>query len=101
MYTLTLLEEAGKEFAEAAQWYEEKSKGLSDRFIDTIQKKLQLIQQFPERYPKRRKIFRETVVKTFPFIIIYFFDKKEGEIIVTTIFHASRNPSKKYRNPRF
>ncbi len=100
MYTLSILEEASKEFTEAAQWYEQKSEGLGYRFIETIQRKLQLIQQFPERYPRRRKNFRETVVKTFPFIIVYSFYKKEGIIIVIAIFHAKRKPAKKYRKPR-
>jgi plasmid stabilization system protein ParE len=100
LYTLNLLEEAGKEFIEAAQWYEQKSKGLGDRFIAIMQRKLHLIQQFPERYPKRRKNFREAVIRTFPYIIIYTFYKKEGIIIVNAIFHASRNPRKKYHKPR-
>jgi len=100
VYTLSFLEEASKEFTEASLWYEEQSNGLGDRFIDTIQRKLQLIQQFPERYPKRKKNFREAIVKTFPYIIIYTFYKKEGVIIVNTIFHASRNPSRKYRKSR-
>jgi len=98
VHTLSLLDEASKEFAEAAAWYEEKSEGLGNRFIDAIQKKLLLIQQFPERYPKRKKSFREAIVKTFPYIIVYSFYKKERTIIVHTIFHSSRQPRKKY-NP--
>ena len=97
MYALNFLEDATKEFTEAAHWYEEKGIGLGDRFIDTIQRKIQLIQQFPERYPKRRRNFREAVVKTFPYIIIYTFHKTEGVIIIHTIFHSSRNPRKKYK----
>jgi plasmid stabilization system protein ParE len=96
VHSLILLEEATKEFADAAQWYEAKSEGLGGRFIDIIQRKLRLIQQFPERYPKRKKNFREAVVKTFPYIIIYTFYKTERLIVVNTIFHAKRNPRKKY-----
>ena len=55
MFTLNLSEKASKQFAEVAQWYEEKAVGLGDRFSDIIQRKLELIQRFPERYPKRKK----------------------------------------------
>ncbi len=98
MHSLILLEGATKEFADAANWYEEKSEGLGEKFIDTIQRKLKLIQQFPERYPRRKKNFREAVVKTFPYIIVYTFYKSDGVIVVNTIFHAKRNPLKKYKN---
>ena len=100
MFTLSLLEPASKEFAKAAQWYEERTEGLGDRFSDIIQRKLQLIQQFPERYPKRKKNFREAIVKTFPYIIVYSFYKTERTIIVHTIFHSSRHPRKKYKPTR-
>lgn len=97
MFALSFIEEASKEFKEASLWYEEQSDGLGDRFIDTIQRKLQLIQQFPERYPKRKNNFREAIVKTFPYIIIYIFYKNEGMVVINTIFHASRNPRKKHK----
>jgi plasmid stabilization system protein ParE len=92
------LEIASQELEEAAIWYETKSEGLGNRFLDTIQRKLQLIQQFPERYPKRKKSFREAIVKTFPYIIVYTFYKSENTIVVNTIFHAKQSPKKKYRS---
>lgn len=97
MYKLIILEGADKELTESAKWYETKSEGLGDRFIDTIKKKLQTIQQSSERYPKRKGNFREAAVKIFPFLIIYTFYKKEKIITINSIFHASRNPRKKYR----
>ena len=98
MYRLIILQEANNEFKEAAQWYEEKSEGLGDRFIDIIQKKLQLIQQYPERYPMRKDNFREALVYVFPYTIIYTCYKKEKTITINSIFHTARNPKTKYRN---
>ncbi|HEY6975264.1 MAG TPA: type II toxin-antitoxin system RelE/ParE family toxin [Chitinophagaceae bacterium] len=63
-YTIKLLEEAQREYNEAAVWYEEQSPGLGIRFIEVIKNKLNLIAQYPERYPKRKGNFRETSVKT-------------------------------------
>jgi plasmid stabilization system protein ParE len=96
-YSIKLLEEADKEFTEAAVWYEEQSEGLGTRFINVIQNKLNLIAQFPERYSKRKGNFREAPVKTFPYLIVYTVYKKEQVITVSAIFHASRNPKRKYR----
>ena len=97
MYNLILLEEADKEFQDAALWYEEKSSGLGLRFIEVIKRKFEIIQQFPESNPRRVGNFRESVVKIFPYTIVYTFSKKEGLITVVSIFHTSRDPRKKYR----
>ena len=65
------------------------------RFINVIQNKLNIIAQHPERYPKRKGNFRETPVKTFPYIIVYTVYKKEKIITVSAIFHSRRNPKLK------
>ena len=96
-YKIILLEEAEREYNQAAVWYEEQSPGLGIRFIEVIKNKLNLIAQNPERYPKRKGNFRETPVRTFPHIIIYSAYKKEQIVTVSAIFHPSRNPGKKYR----
>ncbi len=97
MGTIQILEEADKEFQEAANWYEDKSEGLGLRFIEVIKIKLEVIQRNPERNPKRKGNFRESVVRTFPYVIIYTFYKKENIITINSIFHTSLNPRKKYR----
>ena len=97
MGTIQILEEADKEFQKAANWYADKSEGLGLRFIEVIKIKLEVIQRNPERNPKRKGNFRESVVRTFPYVIIYTFYKKENIITINSIFHTSLNPRKKYR----
>ncbi len=97
MNTLIILEDADRELRQAAVWYEERSSGLGLRFVDVIGQKLEIIRHYPERNPKRKDKFREAVVKIFPYIIIYSFYKKESVITVSSIFHMSRNPKRKYR----
>ncbi len=97
MYTLKILREANKEFQEGAQWYEEQADGLGFRFIEVIKHKLETIQKYPERNPKRKGNFREAIVRTFPYIIIYTLYKKEMIITINSIFHTSQNPKRKYR----
>ena len=40
------------------QWYEERSIGLGERFLDVIDNGLQLIRINPERFPKKNKEYR-------------------------------------------
>jgi hypothetical protein len=100
LYKLKILREADKELQEGAQWYEGQADGLGLRFIEVIKHKLEVIQKYPERNPKRKGNFRETIVRTFPYIIIYTFYKREMIITINSIFHTSRNPKKKYRKKR-
>ena len=97
MYTLRILEYADKELQETAQWYEGSKKGLGLRFIEVIKHKLEIIQRYPERNPKRNGNFREAIVKTFPYIIIYTVYKNEKIITINSIFHTSRNPKRKLK----
>lgn len=96
MHNLIILEEAEREFQEAALWYDKKSRGLGIRFAEVIRKN-RVNSGSSEKYEKKRFSFREAVVKVFPFVIIHIFYKKEGLIMVTAIFHTSRNPKKKFR----
>lgn len=81
---------------ESYQWYEERSVGLGVRFIAAIDKKLNEITSYPERYPKKKINYREVMLEIFPFAIIYEILKKEKMIFVSYIFHTKRNPAKKY-----
>ena len=97
MYRLFFTDTAKLDFKESANFYEDKSIGLGERFTTAVEKKLSIIREFPERYPKRYSNFRETVLKDFPFTIVYSFYKTTKEIHVSAIYHTSRNPNKKFR----
>jgi hypothetical protein len=59
---IQISEEADKEWTEAALWYDEQSPGLGNRFIKMVEKKLELIANYPERYPMRKGNFREALI---------------------------------------
>lgn len=44
---------AAKEIRESFQWYEERSLGLGNRFVDLIDTTVQLIVLNPEAYPEK------------------------------------------------
>jgi len=59
--------------------------------------RIQSIVHHPERYPIRKKEFRQVLIKVFPYLIIYKIDKNGNNVVIASIFHTSRNPKKKYR----
>ncbi len=83
------------ELIDAWEWYESRQKGLGDKFIYEVEKKVNTIIKYPKRFPIRSEPFRETLINKFPYIIIYFIF--ENRIIISHIFHAARNPKRKYR----
>lgn len=95
-YKVELLPRARKELLDAWDWYDDRWTGLGDRFMREVEKKLEQIEKAPERYAERKKGFRETKIKVFPYLIIYRLQKRKKIIAVSSIFHTSRNPRKKY-----
>jgi plasmid stabilization system protein ParE len=96
VYKAMLQLRARKELLDAWVWYEEKQVGLGDRFENEIYKRIKDIEQHPERYPERKQFFREAKIKTFPYLVIYRIDEEEKVILISSIFHTSRNPETKY-----
>lgn len=49
----------------------------------------------PETYKLEFDVYRQAVVKRFPLVIIY--TKMGSTILISAIFHTSRNPNKKFK----
>ena len=93
-----LHEQAYEEYIEAYEWYEQKQKGLGDRFMNSVEKKLQQINEHPEYFGKRQNSnFREAKVENFPYMIVYEFFNRKQLIHIAAIYHSKRNPKRKYR----
>ena len=97
-YTSILSERATKELKDSWEWYEGRQTGLGDRFVDTFFEKLRQIEENPTKGIPRNSPYREALIKIFPYIIIYRILETENCIFVHSVFHAHRNPKKKYRN---
>jgi mRNA-degrading endonuclease RelE of RelBE toxin-antitoxin system len=85
------------EYDEAYQWYEEQLTGLGDRFEKAVEVRLNQIWSSPLLYQKKRGVFREAKIDTFPYQIVYKIYDKKNIIFISAIYHSSRNPKKKYR----
>lgn len=96
-WNVVLSERAQKELIGSWSWYEDRQTGLGDRFKETIYKKLEQIEKNYDTGPRRTPVYREAIVKVFPYVIIYRVLMEERQIFVHSIFHTRRNPQKKYR----
>ncbi len=97
MYQLIFHPEADKEFAESVAWYEEQKENLGERFIAVIEETIKRIESNPQLFGYSKRPFREATVKVFPFSIVYKVNKIKQIVYVASIYHAKRNPKKKYR----
>ncbi len=87
-----------QDYDEGYEWYEEKQKGLGERFLQAVRKKLEEIVLQPEAYGvKANKKFREAEIDIFPYLLVYKVNKRKKEIYISSIHHSKKHPRKKYR----
>jgi hypothetical protein len=88
---------ADNEYFEAWDWYESQLTGLGDRFGRSIIKHIKIISDAPLAFPNKKSDVRECKVEDFPFLVVYKVFPEKKLVYITSIFHTSRNPKKKYR----
>ncbi len=94
-YTVDFFPKASRELIEAREWYEKKQPGLGKRFDHEINSKFALIESNPLHYPLKNG-FHEAVIEAFPYLLVYKFIANRKMIIITSVFHMSRHPTKKH-----
>ena len=95
-FTYEIVLRARYEILEAWEWYEDRKEGLGDRFINQINLKIKQVIQMPERFPEKRRSFREAKIDVFPYLLIYKIANRKKVITIISVFHTSRNPKLKY-----
>lgn len=95
MYSVIFHPLAEKEFFESFEYYENQISGLGNDFIKTIDKTIDIIRKDPQIFPFKHKKLQEAILKKFPFVIVYKVNEKQKTIFILSVFHTSRNPSKK------
>ncbi len=78
---------------QAINYYEEKQKGLGERFLYVVQLHVDIIAANPY-YKVLYKDYRALYVKKFPFIIVYYIVEQTKTVYISSIFHTSQNPDK-------
>ena len=87
---------AEAELLAAAEWYEERERGLGERFLSEYQGTLERILRVPRRFAKlettrsRRKL-RRCFIQRFPYYVGY--EIVGSEINVLSVAHMKRRPN--------
>lgn len=81
--------------SDAYDFYEKRSIGLGDRFIDVIENQFQILIKNPFLYPVKKFNNREAYISNFPFVVIYAVNEQRSQIVILNVFHTSQNPEKK------
>ncbi len=95
-YQLIIRQEAHLDTNEAYTYYEEKSPGLGERFLQELVQRYHQIKEHPEYYSfiDEQKIIRDVKLRHFPYLIVY--EIEDDKVIVYSVFNGYKNPSKKF-----
>jgi plasmid stabilization system protein ParE len=89
-YRLIISSFAEDDLQVSKEWYDLQKELLGEKFINEIDKTLQIILLNPFQFPKIKGEIRRAIIQKFPFGIFFFVEK--DNINVIAIFHFSRNP---------
>jgi plasmid stabilization system protein ParE len=91
--------EAEADMAEAHAWYEARSSGLGEEFLDAVAEALTAVEEAPQRFPTVHREgeteVRRAHLRRFPFGL--FFVQAAGEasrVTVIACLHARRDPQR-------
>ncbi len=82
--------EAEKEFLDAINYYNERSKGLGLEFAKEVYSTIERIKAFPNAWSKLSKNTRRCLLNRFPYGIVYSI--KDDEIIILAVMQLNRKP---------
>ncbi len=83
---------AEQDLAEARDWYEQRSSGLGDSFLDSAAEALRELAQNPERHRFYFGKFRRVLFQRFPYKL--FFQVIGQRVIIFRVLHAKQNHSR-------
>ncbi|MCK9304108.1 MAG: type II toxin-antitoxin system RelE/ParE family toxin [Bacteroidales bacterium] len=88
MIDVTILDESEEELWEAVAYYENKAQGLGLNLNVEIQRSIQVIAEYPERWYLRVDGTRRCLVHRFPYLIVYIY--QNNHIWILAIAHCKR-----------
>jgi plasmid stabilization system protein ParE len=76
------------DFAEISRWYEARTPGQGERFIETCLEQVGYIEEFPEMYPIDSHGRRRAPMRAFPYTIYYEVD--DDLVVVLRVVYSRR-----------
>ena len=87
---LFVVSAAENDILDAYHWYEARSQGLGDRFLDSLDSAFQVMLRNPTAFPRVLKDVHRSLTRTFPYLI--FFTSSEDSVHVLAVVHAAQDP---------
>ena len=97
-YILHPLSGVDEDIANAVEWYETQLEGLGETFLNDWENTIAYVVSNPLGFAKKKKSFRQAVLKNFPYLII--FEIVDNLIVVYAVIHAKQRPKKRYARKR-
>jgi plasmid stabilization system protein ParE len=92
-FRVVIEEEAEREFAEAVVFYDEREPGVGQRFAKELQSFFKTVCQDPERFPFASRLTQKAKMpEPWPYSVFFVVKRQTSEVIISTIWHGSRNP---------
>jgi len=91
-YSSITTEAAQQDIEESFKWYNNQKKGLGNQFINRIRAKVARLKQNPFIFQIRYSQIRTAIIDQFPFLIHYYIDEIQKQIVVIAVLHTSKNP---------
>ncbi|MBE9582258.1 MAG: type II toxin-antitoxin system RelE/ParE family toxin [Proteobacteria bacterium] len=79
-----------QEIRDGYNWYESRSTGLGEDFINELDSAFDLILELPDTWPVLSKGFRRYLLDRFPYGVIYKIRRES--IFIVAVMHLSREP---------
>jgi len=92
MYKVVMLPSAKQDIKEAATWYNKIQSDLGLSFTKEIKQKTYLLKKNPFGYSVRYRDVRVSSINRFPFLIHFKIEENIKTLLMTAVFHTSRNP---------
>jgi plasmid stabilization system protein ParE len=89
-HIVRLRDEADRDLADAASWYEQQRAGLGHEFLDDAQSLFDRIGEEPLNFPVIYRRARRAVMNRFPFCV--YFVVERTDIVVFAVIHGTRHP---------
>ena len=90
MAEIQISAKAENDLKKIRKWYEIQEPGLGEKFINHVELTLQNISDFPEIGKIYFKSIRKLIIRKFPFIFYYRYEKTTIRIIAC--YHSKRDP---------
>lgn len=84
------LPDAATDVERACFAYDQRQSGLSDRFLEQLRHRVEMISDNPELYAVLANGIRAAPVGRFPFVVYYRFEV--GTVYIIAILHGHQNP---------